>query len=248
MPSPQYTIQDWNDAGEGSPTPIWADQADAGAGPSLQHAEEGIYNAHADALSAHTLATAAIPKPSSPSTDQVLQWNGSAWIAAKIDGDNVLESSIPVTKLTPGTTNQVIRTVGGVAVWQDFNPLPLRTVIGFHMDSGSEPIPAGWAVCNGQTVLSANHDLGGGDYVMPDFRNRFILGADPATAVGNGGNAADAPTDAPGPKGVGGSQLRSTVDIADTGSGQVVLSGSGATVDERPRFYGVVYIMKVKNV
>lgn len=317
MPSPQYVEQEWKDAGEPGATPIWADIADAGAGPSLQRSEQGIVAAHADALSAHALATAAIPKPGSPATDGVVQYNGATYVTAKIVAANVTDASLTPAKLTPGTNGQVMTVVGGVAAWGTVSGVPLRATLMFHMDSGAEAIPTGWAVCNGQVIAAANHDLGGGDYTMPDFRNRFILGADPTKAVGNAGGTGNTSTDAPGPKGVAGSQSH-TISIAElpahthsdgtltvvshshgggshshsysdyyggtngvnqaptpegwfpfsqnfemgrnTGSSGVIISaeapdvtgatgsvGSGTAIDNRPRFYGIVIIMKVKS-
>jgi microcystin-dependent protein len=48
-------------------------------------------------------------------------------------------------------------------------------------------IPAGWALCNGQTVARSD---GGGNITTPDLRDRFIVGAGNSYALGNLGGAA----------------------------------------------------------
>jgi microcystin-dependent protein len=48
-------------------------------------------------------------------------------------------------------------------------------------------IPAGWALCNGQTVAKAD---GSGNITTPDLRDRFIVGTGGSYGVGNIGGAA----------------------------------------------------------
>lgn len=48
-------------------------------------------------------------------------------------------------------------------------------------------VPAGWALCNGQTVAKAD---GSGNITTPDLRDRFIVGSGGTYTIGNtGGNA-----------------------------------------------------------
>jgi microcystin-dependent protein len=47
-------------------------------------------------------------------------------------------------------------------------------------------IPAGWALCNGQTVAKAD---GTGNITTPDLRDRFIVGTGGSYGVGNTGGA-----------------------------------------------------------
>ena len=47
-------------------------------------------------------------------------------------------------------------------------------------------VPAGWALCNGQTVAKAD---GTGNITTPDLRDRFIVGTGGAYTVGNTGGA-----------------------------------------------------------
>jgi hypothetical protein len=86
----------------------------------------------------------------------------------------------------------------------------LKEVTMYHFDAPGETPPLGWAVCDGTTYGIGQHDIGGGvaSYTVPDLRNRFVLGADPTKAAGDAGTTGTAPTNAPGPKGVGGQHAK----------------------------------------
>lgn len=166
---------------------------------------------------------------------------------------------------------------------------PLKSVTFLHMDSPNETIPSGWAICNGQTLTSSQQDINtGGNYTLPDLRNCFILGADSTQPAGFAGSTSQAP----GPKGVGGSMstsltlnqmprhthpLLGTLSGLNTAGGGFGSGSSGNTVqnivgnitvgyqggvqgdsnwsdgtggdtpiDNRPAYFGLTAIMRVK--
>src|SRR4051812_22158981 len=64
----------------------------------------------------------------------------------------------------------------------DTERMPLgATILWNRRTTGQPAIPWGtgtiWQPCDGRTILSANHDFGGGDFVMPDMRNAVPVGA-----------------------------------------------------------------------
>ena len=140
--------------------------------------------------------------------------------------------------------------------------VPLKTVLSWYADltTGTTP-PAGWEICDGRTLNTSQQDIVGSSWTLPDLRNRFIIGATLAKGDGVAGDAVtssniDAAAGAPGPKGVGGSN-KMTIGIANlpmdnvTGSGQAIdqLDNTAMTpmsTENRPLYYGLVYIMKVK--
>jgi len=215
----------------------------------------------------------------------------------------------------------------------------LKVVIPWHVTLQNQSLPdSTYAICDGSVVLAANHDLGGGNYTLPDMRNKFAHGADRTLASGSGssndGNGTPggaAPAGSPGPRGSAGSmshtlssgempvhshQMNVTTDPAhshggsvgtgsggshahstgfrtffvrangthqtgtNAGTGQnqgadswantdspaqpnhggstgsagahghtvtIGNAGSGTAMDIRPRYHGLVYIMRVKN-
>ena len=163
--------------------------------------------------------------------------------------------------------------------------VPLKTIIAFHMDLPQEPIPPGWAVCNGAVLDNTVQDINpGGTYTLPDLRNYFLIGADShknANTPGATVNTSNVnlPAGAPGPKGRGGeNQHKLTVaeipghthpypfphigTIDSYGPVSTALQGGHAGIadrfptdltggdiphENRPLYYGVVWLMKVKN-
>jgi microcystin-dependent protein len=88
--------------------------------------------------------------------------------------------------------------------------LPIRSVIPHYMEAANETLPAGWVVAAGQLLNSTQQDvIPGGNWTVPDLRNRFIIGADHTKTLGT---AAVLPTDgnidaaagAPGAQAMGG--------------------------------------------
>jgi len=87
----------------------------------------------------------------------------------------------------------------------------LKQVIWVWMDGPNEPIQEGWALCNGQTLSSANQDINpGSSYTLPNLLNCYPIGADPTKSAGAapaavGSGNIDAAAGAPGPAYIGGS-------------------------------------------
>lgn len=116
--------------------------------------------------------------------------------------------------------------------------VPLKTILMYHADLQNEGIPETYAVCDGTTLNSAQQDISGGSYTLPDLRNRFILGADITKAATTAGGTTNAASDAPGPKGAGGQhskQLAIAELPAHTHTGTIATAGShnhsGSTTD-----------------
>jgi hypothetical protein len=85
--------------------------------------------------------------------------------------------------------------------------IPIGQVIDWWRPNDTFPLPGGFVVCAGQTLLTAEHDFGtGGSIVVPDLRNMFILGADDTKAGGTAAGTTDTAGAAPGIRGAGGSQ------------------------------------------
>lgn len=80
--------------------------------------------------------------------------------------------------------------------------VPLGIVTPWYRPTTSVAVPEGWVICDGSTILSANHGYGGGSITIPDLRNQFVLGAS-LTGVSN-----PSVTQAPAENYVGGNNNR----------------------------------------
>jgi hypothetical protein len=84
----------------------------------------------------------------------------------------------------PGTTNGGAelqsgqRTLYTVVSGLNYNDVPLGTVIAWWRPASSIPVPNGWAICDGQSVIDHSFPLDA-SITLPDLRNKFIIGADP---------------------------------------------------------------------
>lgn len=91
---------------------------------------------------------------------------------------------------------------------------PLGTVLdwwrpnaSYNAGAGAGMPPPGFEVCDGGTILQANHDFGPiGNIVLPDLRNAFVLGADIGKGDGTVALGDDTVAGGPGIRGAGGSQ------------------------------------------
>jgi len=186
--------------------------------------------------------------------------------------------------------------------------LPVGFVVPWYRPSLAVSIPSGFEVCDGSVVAEVDHDFGAiGAVTLPDLRNRFLIGANAATAIGTAGVAAthvniDAASGAPGPQGVGGQNAHvmtvaempshqhagsktgwssaglhwytdsGMLEVVDsdtvrvgsgnstsTGAGgwnagqhkhiinDLAAAGSSATHENRPAYYGLIFLVKVSN-
>jgi hypothetical protein len=74
------------------------------------------FNAAMDAL--QTALTARISKPSTPSTNDALIWNGTTWVNQALANAQIATgAAIAVAKLAAGSNGQVLTTTGGVPTW-----------------------------------------------------------------------------------------------------------------------------------
>lgn len=71
--------------------------------------------------------------------------------------------------------------LGNLKLTKNFNILPKGLIASYNKPN--LPNNCGWALCDGTTVK----DMDGNDYVTPDLRGMFILGADESHKVGDKG-------------------------------------------------------------
>lgn len=88
--------------------------------------------------------------------------------------------------------------------------IPLGMLFPWFRPSLVVPFPDGYVVADGSTLTASEHDFpNGGNVVLPDLRNRFVLGADYNKEIGeaasNVESSSEGSTGAPGPQGMGGS-------------------------------------------
>jgi hypothetical protein len=119
---------------------------------------------------------------------------------------NAFQGSRLVTGTVAGTALANLGVTGAKIATQtitrdklDANVIPIGTIIQWWRPSNSHAIPTGWLECDGSSVIAANHEFtGGGTINIPDLRNKYVLGANSATAYNTAGTATDANTGAPG--------------------------------------------------
>lgn len=93
---------------------------------------------------------------------------------------------IPATPTFPGTTNSGVevqqgrRTLYSVVSGLNYNDVPLGSVIAWWRPTSTVAIPDGWVPCDGRQLNAGEHSYGSGSITVPDLRNKFVLGADPA--------------------------------------------------------------------
>lgn len=108
------------------------------------------------------------------------------------------EGAIPFEYLDAVTERQVIQ-IGMVIDW--FRPV----------NSTMQP-PAGFEICDGRQIPAGQHEFAGvinAAINVPDLRNKFIVGASWTNAEdSSGSSASDAAANAPGMRGVGGTNQR----------------------------------------
>jgi hypothetical protein len=128
--------------------------------------------------------------------DKTIGWNAiNAGTGATPSNKIAADGGLPWTALD------------GVAVRQ---AVPIGAVIEWWRPASTVPVPAGYAICDGQSVGSAAHDFGtGGTVVLPDLRNVFILGANSSNADGSAGTTTPGAANAPGIRGTGGAHQKS---------------------------------------
>lgn len=107
---------------------------------------------------AHITADAAIPAPSSPASNDGLFWNGSSWVADKVDNAKIdSTAAIDVNKLAAGSDGQLLKTVGTTPTWStvsDVDPIPTGTI----MPYASTSAPGGYLLCDGSAVSRSTYD------------------------------------------------------------------------------------------
>jgi hypothetical protein len=94
--------------------------------------------------------------------------------------------------------------------------IPMGAIVMYYADVANEISPAGFTYCDGSSLTSGNHIVpnqsGSLAYtlVLPDTRNRYLIGADRTKAFGTAATAnSDLPADAPGPGATGGTHVQS---------------------------------------
>lgn len=123
--------------------------------------------------------------------------------------------------------------------------VPLGTVIdwwrpnsSWDAGAGAGAPPPGFEVCDGHVVPDGSHDFGAGALTLPDLRNKFIIGAD--ISAGKADGTGSVPGDgtaaynaqhpnAPGIRGVGGTNATHTHTVPSHFHGKGTLAASGGS-------------------
>lgn len=100
----------------------------------------------------------------------------------------------------------------------ELNRQPIGEIFIFFKPTETYPLPDGCELCDGRTILAANHNFVGiaTDIVLPDYRNKFPLGADFTMTIGTAAAAVGAgninlASGAPGPQATGGENQHTLV-------------------------------------
>lgn len=89
----------------------------------------------------------------------------------------------PGTENSGYETQQGRRTLYSVVSGLNYNDVPLGTVIAWWRPASTIEIPDGWVPCDGRQVEQGDHSFPiSSAIVLPDLRNKFVLGADEAVA------------------------------------------------------------------
>lgn len=181
----------------------------------------------------------------------VIAFDGYDWLMYKRTENSFHFVIASEEKLKITSSNVVVSASGGI---EGRGTMPLGGII---MWSGAtNNIPAGWALCNGQTV---NNQL------TPDLRDRFIVGAGGSYVVKATGGSQNVTLSVPnlpahnhtytdyyfrersnnwssgGNPSPGDGTGDNTSATRTTGS-----TGSGQAIDIRPPYYALAYIMRVQ--
>lgn len=96
-----------------------------------------------------------------------------------VSTDTIVDRNVTEPKLaTPAVDTDNIYPEAVTSEKLDPNLIPVGTVISWYRPSDLTPVPEGWVVPVGQTLLAGEHDFAENvSIALPDLRNRFILGA-----------------------------------------------------------------------
>ncbi len=101
-----------------------ADSATGGGDESTPLTAAALNYIEAGIEAAAAAADAAIPAPASPSTNDGLFYNGSAWVADTINNAKIAaNAAIAVSKLAAGSDGEILATSGSASQWVDPNSL-----------------------------------------------------------------------------------------------------------------------------
>jgi hypothetical protein len=130
--------------------------------------------------------------------DQRFGWSAISPVAKGIPAATIRDDAALDLNALSAIIMRQIAPLGSVLEWW-------RPSSTYDAGAGAGNPPPGYAVCDGSTLSAANHDFGtGGPIVLPDLRNKFVLGADITTADGTAGT----PSSNPGIRGAGGAHQR----------------------------------------
>ncbi len=119
------------------------------------------------------------------------------------------DGGLPLGSLSAAIVRQDVP-LGGVIDWW-------RPSTSFDAGSGAGNPPPGFEICDGRSIIQANHDFGAiGTIALPNLVDKFILGADITKANGVAGHDANGGGTSPGIGGTGGAHA---VTLSGTQSG-----------------------------
>lgn len=156
-------------------------------------------------------------------------------VDANVTTAKIADSNVTTAKLADANVTNAKLATGAVtdAKIAAGSKIPVGTVLNWWRAPGStDTPPTGFEIADGHSVASGSHDFSvAGAVTLPDLRNTFILGADSTKTDATAGTMADGSANAPGIRGVGGSQA---ITLTTTTIPSHTHTGSGTTVAGGP--------------
>ena len=200
--------------------------------------------------------------------NQLSSSDGSTTLRATTGGYTLNGSLTASSASVSGAVSAGSANVSGAVTAASFTGNGTIPVGGIIMWSGSA-IPAGWALCNGQTLYGQT---------TPNLTDKFVVGSGNSYAIGNTGGASSITLStsqipahthsygfAQGSSGAIGSGFAGISGVANQGnvteleqtggpdgqhlaafSAYAASTGGGAPIDNRPPYYALAYIMRVQ--
>lgn len=147
-----------------------------------------------------------------------------------VTNDKLAPNSVTTVEILNGTILAEDIAPGAIGLEQ-INPAiferitPLGVVVPWFRPSLSIGVPAGWALADGSTISAGSHGWpGGGNVVLPDLRNKFVLGA----AISGTGTGTESP---PVENTTGGAHSRSLAHTHGVAAHSHTVTAHSHTVD-----------------
>jgi microcystin-dependent protein len=143
---------------------------------------------------------------------------------------------------------------GGIPIPPTPILVPIGSVVAWLKSITNTPaLPSGWIECNGQTLNDAESPYNGQVIANLNSQNRFLRGN--TTSGGTGGESTHTLTtnempshshSIPANPAGGGTTILVPTTLASGSTISTAASGNGAAHENKPPYYDVVWIMRVK--